>query len=127
MNNPIPYGSSPTLSCTVSLSPAIDVEVEIDVEWSGPTYGLREYTTTQPVLNSSAEVPTYTSTARLDAPGTFYDSGQYRCSVMLNPLTNRDVIRSTSAVSSPQISGVFAKLKVNYVAKEYYMIIIPYL
>ena len=110
MDNPIPQGSSPTLTCMVSLSPDIDVEVGINVEWSGPTYGLREYTTTQPVLNSSAEVPTYTSMVRFNAPGTFYDSGQYYCSVMLNPLTNRDVIRSTSAVSSPQISGVFAKL-----------------
>ena len=107
MDNPIPSGSSPTLTCTVSLSPAIDVEVEINVEWSGPTYGLRRYTTTQPVLNSSPEVPTYISTARLDAPGTFYDSGQYYCTVVLNSLTNRDVIRSTFAVSSPQISGVF--------------------
>ena len=106
-DNPIPSGSSPTLTCTVSLSPAIDVEVEIIVEWSGQTYGLRRYTTTQPVLNSGADVPTYISTARLDAPGTFYDSGQYYCTVVLNPLTNRDVIRSTFAVSSPQISGVF--------------------
>ena len=107
MDNPIPYGSSPTLTCMVSLSPAIDVEVEIIVEWSGQTYGLRKYTTTPPVLNSSAEVPIYTSSARLDATGTFYDSGQYYCSVVLNSLTNRDVIRSTSAISSPQISGVF--------------------
>ena len=110
MDNPISYGSSPTLTCTVSLSPAIDVDVEIIVDWSGPTYGLKTYTITQPVLNSSAEVPIYTSTATFNAIETFYDSGQYYCSVVLNPLTNRDVIRSTSAVSSPQISGVFAKL-----------------
>ena len=110
MDNPIPYSSSPTLTCTVSLSPAIDVDVEIIVDWSGPTYGLKKYTITQPVLNSSAEVPIYTSTATFNATETFYDSGQYNCSVVLNPLTNRDVIWSTSAVSSPQISGVFAKL-----------------
>ena len=76
-DNPIPSGSSPTLSCTVSLSSAVDIEVEIVTEWSGPTYGLREYTTTEPVLNSSAEVPTYTSTAQLNAPETLYDSGDY--------------------------------------------------
>ena len=105
MDNPIPYGSSPTLSCTVSLSPAIDVDVEIDIEWSGQTYGMREYTTTHPVLNSSAEVPTYTSTATLNAPGTFYDSGHYYCSVVINPQNNRDFIQSTSSVSSQQISG----------------------
>ena len=68
MDNPIHHDSSPTLSCTVSLSPAVDVEVEIVTEWSGPTYGLREYTTTEPVLNSSAGVPTYTSAATLNVP-----------------------------------------------------------
>ena len=108
IDNPIPHGLSPTLSCTVRLSPAIDIAVEIDVEWSGSTYGLREYTTTEPVLNSSTEVPTYTSTATLNASGTFYDSGQYSCSVVINPLNNRDIIQfeSTSAIDSRRISGV---------------------
>ena len=105
MDNPIPYGSSPTLSCVVSLSPAVDIEVEIITEWRGPSYGLKEYTTTQPVLNSSAEVPTYTSTATLNAPGTYYDSGQYHCSVVVNPVTNHDFIHSFPAVSSQLLSG----------------------
>lgn len=107
-DNPIPYGSSPTLSCTVSLSPAIDVDVEMDIKWFGPTYGLSEYTTTHPVLNSSAEVPTYISTATLNAPGTFYDSGHYYCLVVISPLNNRDFIQNTSAMESPRISGMFA-------------------
>ncbi len=108
-DNPIPQGSSPTLSCTVSLSPAVDIEVEIVTEWSGPTYGVREYTTTEPVLNSSAEVPTYTSTARLNVNDseTFYDSGDYYCSVVINPLNNHDFIRSTPAMDSPRIPGLY--------------------
>ena len=106
MNNPILYGSFPTLSCTVSLSPAVDIEVEIVTEWSGPTYGLREYATTEPVLNSSAEVPTYTSRAWLSAPETFYDSGDYYCSVMINPLNNQDFIQSAPAMASPRIPGL---------------------
>ena len=109
MHNPVPHGSSPMLSCTVSLPPAIDIEVEIVTEWNGPTYGSREYTTTEPVLNSSAEVPTYTSTARLDASGTFYDSGQYFCSVVINPLNNHDSILSFPAVSSQPLSGISIK------------------
>ncbi len=109
-DNPIPQGSSPTLSCTVSLSPAVDIEVEVVTEWNGPTYGLREYTTTEPVLNSSAEVPTYTSTARLNAPGTFYDSGNYYCSVVINPLNNSNFIRSTPEIYSPTIPGLLIKL-----------------
>ena len=105
-DNPIPDDSSPTLSCKVSLRPAVDIEVEIVTEWSGPTYGLREYTTTEPVLNSSAEVPTYTSTAQLNAPETFYDSGNYYCSVMINPLNNQDFIRSAPAMASRRIPGL---------------------
>ncbi len=106
IDNPIPQGSSPTLSCTVSLPPAVDIEVEIVSEWNGPTYGLREYTTTEPVLNSTAEVPTYTSTARLNAPGTFYDSGNYYCSVAINPLNNHNFIRSAPEMYSPTIPGL---------------------
>ena len=106
MENPIPYGLSPTLSCTVSLPPAIDIEVEIITEWSGPTYGRMEYTTTEPVLNSSAEVPTYTSTAQLNAPETYYDSGNYWCSVLINPLDNSEFIQSTPIMESPRISGL---------------------
>ena len=85
--------------------PAIDIHIGIDIEWSGITYGLNEYNTTEPVLNSSSEVPTFTSTARLNAPGTFYDSGDYYCSVVINPLIHRNLIQSTSAVDSPRISG----------------------
>ena len=105
MGNPIRHGSSPTLTCTVSLSPAIDIQVEIVIEWNGPTYGLREYTTTEPVLNNNAEVPTFTSTATLNASGTFYDSGDYYCSAVINPMIHRDFIQSTSTVTSPRISG----------------------
>ena len=108
-DNPIPSGSSPTLSCTVSLSPAVDIEVEIVTEWTGPTYGSREHTTTEPVRNSSAKVPTYTSTARLDASGTYYDSGHYFCSIMINPLNNRDSILSFPAVSSQPLLGTSIK------------------
>jgi hypothetical protein len=105
MGNPVPPGSSPTLSCVVSLSPAIDIEVEVIVRWSGQTFGLNEYTTTESVLKPDAEVPTYASTATLNVSGTFYDSGMYFCSVVINPLNNRDIIQGTSAVDSPEISG----------------------
>lgn len=110
MDNPIPYGLSPTLSCVVSLSLAVDIEVEIITEWRRPSYGLNEYTTTEPVLNSSAEVPIYTSRATLNASGTYYDSGQYNCSVVVNPVTNCDFIHSFHAVSSQPLSGKSIKV-----------------
>ena len=106
MDNPIPSGSSPTLSCTVSLHSAVDIEVEIVTEWSGHTYGLREYTTTEPVRNSSAEVPTYTSTAQLNAPGTYYDSGDYYCLVVINPLNKQNFIQSDPIMANTAIPGL---------------------
>ena len=115
MDNPLPYGSSPTLSCVVSLSPAVDIKIEIITEWRGPSYGLNEYTTTEPILNSSAEVPTYTSTATLNASGTYYDSGQHNCSVVVNPVTNRDFIHSFPAVSSQPLSGKSIKVQNRYI------------
>ena len=59
----------------------------------------------RPVISSSAEVPTYTSTATLNADGTFYDSGQYYCSVVVSPLTSHEFIKSSAAVDSQGIPG----------------------
>ena len=59
---------------------------------------------TDPVLNGSAEVPTYTSTASLNADGTFYDSGQYNCSAVVSPLSNSEFVQNGS-ITSQSISG----------------------
>ena len=99
MDNPVSPGSYPTLTCTIVLDSAVDREVQIDVSWSGPVYGFGEYVTTAPVVNSSAEVPTFTSTAALNADESFYDSGQYSCSAVVSPVSNQDFIRSSNATS----------------------------
>lgn len=107
LGNPIPRGSTPTLTCTISLSSAIDIEVEVVVQWSGQTFGLSEFTYTEPMLENTtgAEVLTYSSMATLNASGTFYDSGQYFCSVVINPTNNYDIIQGTSATYTG-ISGI---------------------
>lgn len=105
LSNPISSGSHPTLTCTIVLDASVDVEVGIEVSWRGPAYGLGEYTLTAPVVNGSAEVPTYTSTAELNAYETFYDSGPYGCSAVLRPLTNSDFIRNSPSSSSRTIQG----------------------
>ena len=61
------------------------------------------------LLNSSAEVPTYTSTASLNAYKTFYDSGQYSCSAVVSPLsntTNSEFIKNSSS-NSQNITGYY--------------------
>ena len=104
LDNPISPGSFPTMTCIITLDPSIDRDVQISVSWNGPVYGFGEFTVTAPRLNSSAEVPTYTSTATLNADETFYDSGQYRCSAIISPLSNTDLIQNGFATSE-SISG----------------------
>ena len=103
-DNPISLGTFPTLTCTITLDPSIDRDVQISVSWNGPVYGFGEFTVTAPHLSSSAQVPTYTSTAMLNADGTFYDSGQYRCSAVISSLSNTDLIQNGFATSE-SISG----------------------
>ena len=103
MVNPISLGSYPTLLRTIRFDPSFDVDVEIDVTWNGPAYGVREYVTTQPVINSRTEVPTYTSTATLNAAETFYDSGDYICSVTLNSPRNSEFTWTSASASSQSL------------------------
>ena len=104
LENPIPLRSQPTLTCTIILDPSIDNDVKITISWSGPVFGFGKFIVTEPVLNSSAEVPTYMSSASLSAQETFYDSGLYRCSAMVSPVHHQDYIRNSST-SSQGISG----------------------
>ena len=109
LDNPIPEESFPTLTCTIRLDPSIDREVMISVSWSGPVYGFGEFSVTDPLLNSSAEVPTYTSTASLNVYETFYDSGQYSCSAVVSPLSNTtdsEFIKNSSSTSR-SITGYY--------------------
>ena len=97
LGNPIPQGSFPTLTCTIRLDPSIDREVMVSVSWNGPDDGLGELSVTDPLLNGSAEVPTYTSTASLRT--VFCESRQYSCSAVVSPLSNSEFIQNGSATS----------------------------
>ena len=108
-DNPISPGSFPTMTCIITLDPSIDRDVQISVSWNGPVYGFGEFTVTAPHLNSSAQVPTYTSTAMLNAHETFYDSGQYNCLAIISSLSNTDLIQNGSATSE-SISGRVCRL-----------------
>ena len=103
-DNPISPDTFPTLTCTITLDPSIDRDVQISVSWNGPVYGFGEFTVTSQLFKSSAQVPTYTSTAMLNSHETFYDSGQYRCSAVISSLSNTDLILNVSSTSE-SISG----------------------
>ncbi len=73
--NPIrPYGTTVTLTCTVELSPLVDVAVNISTVWSGPA-GFMAMTTAQSVIGSNT---TYSSTAMISSFGR-EQSGDYNC------------------------------------------------
>ena len=76
--NPIRSGSSPTLTCAVELSPAVDVPVTISTVWIGPD-GSTLMSAAPPLMKS---VTHYTSKAKLNYVESA-DSGNYTCMVSI--------------------------------------------
>ena len=83
-NDPVspirPVGSDVTLNCNVELSPAVDVLVTVNTEWTGPA-GFMTTNTAQPVMGSTT---TYTSIAMVSSFGRD-QSGNYRCTATASP------------------------------------------
>ena len=69
-----PVGSDVTLTCTVELSPAVDVPVTVNTVWTGPD-GFMTTNTAQPVRGNPT---TYTSTAMVSSFERD-QSGNYTC------------------------------------------------
>ena len=70
---PLEYPSV-TLTCTVELSPTVDVPVTVNTEWTGPD-GFMTTNTAQPVMESTTN---YTSTTMVSSFGRD-QSGNYTC------------------------------------------------
>ena len=71
-------GSSSNLSCTVQLSPAIDVPVNVSTEWSGPERII--FLPHRIVPAVMIDIATYTSTVTIDAAR----SGSYTCQATIS-------------------------------------------
>ena len=69
-------GSSPNLTCTVDLSPLVDIAVTVTTALTGPG-GFMRIDTAQSVVGSTT---TYTSTATVSSIGQD-QSGNYTCTV----------------------------------------------
>ena len=76
--NPIMSGSSPTLTCTVELSPAVDVPVTVNIVWTRPD-GSTITSATNPTMKS---LTLYTSSNTLNSVESS-DSGNYTCTVSI--------------------------------------------
>ena len=69
-----PVGSAVTMTCTVELSPVVNVPVTVVTEWTGPA-GFAVNVTAQPIEGSTMN---YISTAVVDSLGR-NESGVYTC------------------------------------------------
>ena len=76
-------GSSPNLTCTVELSPLVDLKVKLTTVWTGPA-GFMTTNTAQPVMGSTT---TYTSTAMISSIGR-EQSGNYTCTVTVRIMSS---------------------------------------
>ena len=69
-----PVGSAVTMTCTVELSPVVNIPVNVTTVWTGPA-GLMTTNTAQPVVGSTTN---YASTAMIRSFGR-NESGVYTC------------------------------------------------
>ena len=86
-----------TLTCTVELSPAVDVPVTLNTVWTGPD-GFMTTNTAQPVVGSTT---TYTSTAVVSSFGRD-QSGNYTCSATVT--SNSQYLTDSSKFGSKNVT-----------------------
>ena len=72
-------GTTVTLTCTVELSPSVDVPVTVNTVWTGPA-GFMTTNTAQPVMGNTT---TYISTAIVNSLGR-NQSGDYTCTATVS-------------------------------------------
>ena len=109
-SSPIPpVGSTVTLTCTVDLSPLVDVPVTVTAQISGPM-GV----SITPVTNSVMESTTrYTSTATVGPFGRDH-SGEYTCTANVTLVTaNSFIISGTGVTGMDKITVIPGKLCLN--------------
>ena len=102
-----PVGSDVTLTCTVMFSTAVNVEVNVGTEWTGPD-GFMTTNTAQPVMGNTT---TYTSTAMVSSFGRD-QSGVYTCIATVNPKTPSSQFLTGGGSQSGMIEVIAGKTSV---------------
>ena len=95
---PIIVGSSTNLTCSVELSPLVDVPVTVSTEWTGPD-GFVTTNTAQLVTGSTT---TYASTAMVSSSGR-EQSGNYTCKATIRSTISSSLIDSMAGYSSSRV------------------------
>ena len=94
---PLYEGTSQTLNCTATLSPSVDTDITVSVQWTTPDISSSDRITT--AHPSSTESP-FISTLSL-SPLTRDDAGQYSCQVTATS-SSPYITNSTPGESEPQ-------------------------
>ena len=97
-------GSSPSLTCTVDLDPAVDVPVTVNTVWTGPA--LTAFTPTNPVPAAMESLMRYTSTAVVDAAR----NGSYTCQATVSSSSEFTTGGGTLSASTTITVGMCMKL-----------------
>ena len=97
--NPILSGSSPTLTCAVELSPAVNVPVTVNTALTTPA-GFMSTSTAQPVMGSSNN---YTSTFLISSFGRS-NSGVYFCAATISLPSNAYISDSSTVTHSVRVT-----------------------
>ena len=91
----ISVGGAVTLTCTVELSPSVDIPVKVLTVFTGPT----RFLTTPVAQPNTGSNTTYTSTTRVSSFGRD-TSGEYACIAYARSLTTSSFITSSNASTS---------------------------
>ena len=98
---PIIIGSSVNLTCTVELSPFVDVPVTVTTEWTGPE-GFMTNNTAQQTIRS--HTTTYTSTAMVSSSRSGRDhSGNYTCEATVRVMSSSSIYIDSVGYSSSKV------------------------
>ena len=105
-----PVGSTITLTCTVDLSPLVDVPVTVNAQISGPAGVTITSSTNSEMVNSTR----YTSTSMVSSFGR-NQSGEYNCTATVGLMTaNPLIIGGTGVTGMDSITIGAGKLHVLY-------------
>ena len=92
-------GSAITITCTVELSPAVDIPVTVTTEWTGPDL-LMTTTAAQLVVGSTT---TYASRVMINSFGRD-ESGLYSCRATVSSASLNPFLRDSLTTSSARVT-----------------------
>ena len=95
--------STITLTCTIELSPAVDVPVNLRTTWTGPN-GFMDVRTAHRMVTS----PTYTSIVKVSPFGRNH-SGNYTCVTTVSSTSNSPFIMDSLQSNSSKVEVTYGK------------------